>query len=209
MHRRSCLRAAGTALPLALAGCSEAGNSGDGDGDGGDGGSETIVVEPIDVPADQLDDAATTLAVEFDTRTEFLVNPDEGERLSASGDAQNLIVQFRVTNEGDATVDVAPGIFQVADPGEDGGVYDRSDVDDPDQFPDRTLDPGNVASGWVAFTIPASVATVLLAVRQSQLSLSAAVRFEKTDLEFTISDDEAGTTVPNGSAAALAPDDHL
>jgi hypothetical protein len=196
MDRRTLLRIAAPSLALGLAGCSDDRPSGEGSDDGDGDASDMVTVDALDVPADELDDPVTSLTVEYDFQTHFMVKPDEGGALEASGEKTNLVFEFRVTNDGEEPIGVAHDMFQVADNAAD-SVFQRYDVeDDPDQFPDRTLDPGDVANGWVAYRIPSLDSKVLLALRQSVLDGEVAVTFQESDLESTINDEESGTTVP-------------
>ncbi len=195
MQRRTLLRSAVPTLVLGLAGCS-------GTSDGGDGtetatsGSDMVNIEPIEQSGEDLDgDPITELTVEYDARTEFVVNPDEAGVLEAEEGTVNLVFQFRVTNAGDQPVDVAPDMFQVAD--NDRGVFPDYDTDDPDQFPERRLDPDDVANGWIAYQIRALASKILVVVRQSYFDGGVVTSFEQnTDLEFTITNEDTGTTVP-------------
>lgn len=201
MQRRTLLQSAAPALVLGLAGCSD-----EGSGDGEDGGSETIVVDPIEQSRDDADEPIVTeLTVEYNVRTEFLVRPDEGGVLEADGETQNLVFQFRVHNDGEGAIDVSPDTFQVADA--DQGTFGHYDTDDPDQFPERRLDPGEVATGWIAYQIRALASKILVVVRQSYFDGGVVTAFEEnSDLEFTIADEDTGTTVPpdDGSAGTTA-----
>lgn len=204
MQRRTLLQSAAPALVLGLAGCSD---DGDGDGDGDDGGSQMINLKPIEQSREDVDEPIITeLSVEYDYRTEFAVRPDEAGMFQADGETQNLVFQLRVHNEGEGAIDVGPDSFQAAN---DDSVFAYYDTDDPDQFPRRRLDPGDVANGWLAYEITANVTELFFVVRQSQYDGGVVTSFEENeDLEFTIDDGETGTTVPpDDDAGTTAADD--
>lgn len=192
MKRRTLLAGAGVLATSTLAGCSDGGNGGDG---GGDGAVRTLNVRTLDASPD---DAATTLSVTYDYRTQDILSYDGGVR-ETPGTITLLVCQFRVTDEGDDPTRVRPEMFQVADPDED-RLFTRQTFDDPDHFPERRLDPGDVATGWMVFEVPSGQDLVLLAVNQGVLPARARVRFSETDLEFTVEDDATRTPVPGGTA---------
>jgi len=196
VHRRSLLATAGALATATVAGCSDGGDGADdGDGDGGDGAPRTLNVEALDADPDG---ATTTLSVEYDYRTQDLLNYDGGVRES-SGEVTFFVCQFRVGNDGEEPTRVRPEMFQAADPDAD-RVYTRQTFDDPDHFPERRLDPGDVATGWAVFEVPAGQDLVLLAVQQAELPAPVTIRFSQTDLEFTVENGATRTPVPGGTA---------
>jgi hypothetical protein len=190
VRRRRLLRSAAALAGVAVAGCS---NGGDGGSDGdGDGAPRTLNVEALDVSPDG---AVTSLTVEYAYRTQDILRYDRGVRES-SGEITYLVFQLRVTNDGEQALRIGPDAFQTADPDEE-GVYNQFSFEDPDAFPQRRLDPGDVATGWAVFAVPTFQDLVLLALNQDQLSAPAAVTFSETDLEFTVDDDATRTPVPD------------
>jgi hypothetical protein len=190
VRRRTLLGTGAAALALGVAGCTDGSDGGD-----GDGGPQTLNVEALDASPD---DAATTLSVAYDYRTQDILSYDGGFRESP-GTITLFVCQFRVVDDGEASTRVRPEMFQVADPDED-RLFTRQTFDDPDHFPDRRLDPGDVATGWMAFEVPSVQDFVLLAVNQGALPAPAGVRFSETDLEFTVEDGATRTPVPGGTA---------
>lgn len=191
MNRRALLAGAGALATATLAGCSDRGDG----ADGADGGPRTLNVEALDASPE---DAATTLSVAYDYRTQDLLSYDGGVRES-SGEVTFFVCQFRVVDDGDESTTVRPEMFQVADPDAD-RLFVRQTFDDPDQFPPRRLDPDDVATGWMVFEVPAGQDLVLLAVNQGVLPAPATVRFSETDLPFTVEDGATRTPVPGGTA---------
>jgi hypothetical protein len=185
VKRRTLLAGAGALATTSIAGCSDG------------GAPRALNVEALDASPE---DAATTLSVAYDYRTQDILSYDGGVRESP-GTITLFVCQFRVVTEGEASTRVRPEMFQVADPDED-RLFTRQTFDDPDHFPERRLDPGDVATGWMVFEVPSGQDLVLLAVNQGALPAPAGVQFSETDLEFTVEDGATRTPVPGGTTTA-------
>jgi hypothetical protein len=193
VRRRTLLGTGAAALALAVAGCSESASGSS--GDGGDGSPRVYNVNAA-TPVTENREFATTLRVEWHYRSQSVVDPDEAPERPAPDEVQFLVCQFRVINVGDVVTPVAPAMFQLAAPSTE-NVFTRLSFDDPDYFPDRELDPDDVANGWVAFHAPQLQDEMVLALDQETFPEPVDAEFERTDsLEFTLNDDDTGTTAP-------------
>jgi hypothetical protein len=188
VRRRSLLRAGVAGLAAGLAGCG---------GDGGDGGGAPRVfnVEAVP-PVTENREFATTLDIEYAYSGQSVLAPDEAPERSAPDEVQFFVCQFRVENVGEAATPVSPAMFQLAAPSAD-LVFERVSIDDPDYFPERSLDPGDVANGWVVFQVPQTQDKILLALDQEMFPEPVDATFAETDLAFTLDDDDTGTDAPD------------
>jgi hypothetical protein len=199
MHRRTYLQSVGVAAGAGLAGCSTGGASRD------DNDTDESVPGVVDVravpPATDDGEFVTKLRVEWASRAAEYIDPDEAKGQFSRGDTQHVVCQFRVSNVGDRAVSVSPETFQLAARSVD-QVFASKPIDDPDQFPERRLDPEDVANGWVVFTVTRMRTVFLLALDQSFFPVPVDAAFEWTDLPFTIDDGDTGTTAPDETGRA-------
>jgi len=201
MDRRTYLQSVGAGLAAGLAGCSTGGATGD-DSGRNDGGPRVVEVRAVPPVTDDRE-FRTELRVEWDYQAAEHIDPDEAIWEFSRGDIQHVVCQFRVTNVGDRAVAVSPETFQLAAYSRDQQFASKS-IDDPDQFPARRLDPGDVANGWLVFTVTRMRNVLLLALDQDSFSGPVDATFERTDLTFTLDNDDTGTTAPDAmSVAAL------
>jgi len=198
MHRRTCLQSVGAALGVALAGCSDVADSRTGNGRAE---SEPRAIQVRAAPPATADrEFRTELRVEWAYRGADIIRPDEAKWQFPRGDRQHVVCQFRVENVGDRAVRVAPEMFQLASyAGE--AVFAPKDIDDPDQFPERRLDPGDVATGWAVYAVVHMREVFLLALDQDEFPRPVDATFERTDLAFTLENDDTGTTAPGETTA--------
>lgn len=199
MDRRTYLQSVGVALAAGLTGCAAEDAARD-DGARNENGPRVVDVRAVP-PVTEGREFRTELRVEWTYRGADFLNPDEAKWRFPRGDMQHVLCQFRVTNVGDRAVPVSPEMFQLAAYSRDQQFKVKS-IDDPDQFPERRLDPEDVANGWVVFGITHMREVFLLALDQDSFPDPVDATFERTDLPFTLDDDDTGTTAPDRTTEA-------
>jgi hypothetical protein len=202
VHRRALLAATTAGLASAVAGCSSGGGQDRGSKDPDFDGSQPVDVDPL--PAEP-DGAVTELAVTWNRRAASLLNPDVGAGRQSGTGTIYVVIQLRIENVGEEPTRVLPEMFQLADT--DKRLYQQLDFDDPDSLGTRRLHPGDVANGWLVWTVPNSKTRFLLAVTNEPLPDPVAVSFTfDDDLTMRIDDGDRMTTVPGGTVTTTAPD---
>jgi hypothetical protein len=141
--------------------------------------------------ADAYDNSnKTRLQVDYNWRVQDWIRFSKRHDPVKSLDGRKfLMVQFRVTNEGDEQIALTPDVFDVMSPG--GVVYEHFEFESYDSdFVNGSLPPEETVTDWLAYELPEAVDKMKL-VRDDGAydDVSVSVLFTKdTDLTFSLPD---------------------